>query len=144
MMDLCENHGINGVVAGRYCGRKKSHHGPCWFTREHPDAAPPVERCREIASFEWCCIRPMEEYNPDHCHWPSKRPKMRPDWLAKNLANLAAARAVHEAEKVKLQIEEALELLRAIHLTATHHSGAKKNLKRAIISVQNAIRCRES
>lgn len=42
------------------------------------------------------------------------------------------------------QMEKALELLQALYLTATHHSGVKKNLKRAIISVQNAIGCRES
>lgn len=38
-------------------------------------------------------------------------------------------------------MEKALELLQALYLTATYHSGVKKNLKRAISSVQNAIRC---
>jgi len=46
---FCDNQGVNGVVAGRYCGRKKYHNGLCWFTNERPCTTEPVVK----VAVEW-------------------------------------------------------------------------------------------
>lgn len=72
---LCDKPSIDGhgrIVAGPRCGMEKGHLGPC--SPCTPNAAPPkeVERCREIESFERCCIKPIghDGYHDYHARTP--------------------------------------------------------------------------